>query len=100
MCSRATLVRITADPGCRTLVASQRPPRPASIAIAPTAARRKAQNAMAVSASNCVTGSPGERAGPSAAPRTAVAASANASSPSGAPPSWTRSVQSSMCGDR
>ena len=55
---------------------------------------------MAVSASNCVTGSPGDSDGPSAAARTAVAASAKAPSPIGAPSIWTRSVQSTMWGDR
>ena len=100
MCSRAMFVRATAASGWRTLVASQRPPRPASIAIAATPARRKAQNAIAVRASNWVTGSPAGRAGPPAASRTAVAASAKAASPIGSPPTWTRSAQSPTWGDR
>ena len=45
----------------RTLVASSRPPSPASITPASTPAAARATNAAAVSASNWVTESPGSR---------------------------------------
>ena len=61
---------------------------------------RKAQNAIAVRASNWVTGSPSASAGPPAAVAHRAAASAKAASPIGSPSTWTRSVQSTTWGDR
>ena len=81
-----------------TLVASRRPPSPASMTAYCTRAAAKATNAAAVSSSNWVTGpsSPAERSATSAACSVRSSAWVNASSEIGSPRIRTRSRQDVM----
>ncbi len=93
MCSSEMLVSTwTRDRGS-TFVASSRPPRPASTTPHSTPAASNAQNAAAVSASNCVTRVP-------AASRTRSTASSYASGAISAPRIRIRSRNDVMCGER
>src|SRR5947207_1043693 len=74
----------------RTLVASNRPPRPASTTATSTPAAANSESAAAVSVSNCVAPTR------SAAARTRPIA---ASKPASSPPTWIRSLQPETCGD-
>ena len=101
VCSSATLVSTTTLSAGRTLVASKRPPRPASITIASTLLRANTVNAAAVSTSNWVTcrrRQPDRACRPRRAPprsprrrRTCPTARSSTS---------MRSRQPAMCGDR
>ncbi len=84
------------------LVASSRPPRPASITAAFTRARARATKVAAVAASNSVTTSPSSRVRltPSAALATCATASAQAPGVISSPRIMVRSVQRVVCGER
>src|SRR6201996_1334384 len=98
---RPTEVRTVTREGI-VLVASRRPPRPASIAAALTRARARATKVAAVAASNSVTASSfsSVRLTPSAAAATWATASAHASGAISSPRISVRSVQREVCGDR
>ena len=84
-----------------TLVASRRPPSPASITPTFTFAAARATNAAAVSSSNWVTGpsSPAARSAACAACSACSRASSKASAAIGSPPITMRSRQSARCGE-
>ena len=86
VCSSPIEVSTVAFDG-RTLVASSRPPSPASITANSTLASARATNAVAVAASNCEIASPGSsvRWTPSTAAAVRSAAEANASVPISSP---------------
>ena len=85
-----------------TLVASSRPPSPASITPNSTRAEARATKAVAVTASNWVTDSPSAsvRLTTSIDWATRSAAAANSPASISAPPIRTRSDQRSVCGER
>ena len=84
------------------LVASRRPPSPASIAAACTRADARARKVAAVAASNWVTASPSSRVRltPSAARATCSTASAQAAGATSSPWTSVRSDQRAACGER
>ena len=98
VCSRAMLVSTTTG-ALTTLVASRRPPSPASSATASTPLSAKASRAATVSTSNCVV-SPSSPGSPATSVRTRSTAAANTGSSTGRPSTITRSVQPEMCGER
>ena len=101
VCSSAIEVSAVTFDGI-TLVASRRPPSPASITPASTLARARARSATAVPASNWVTRSPSSkpRSAASAASATSPTASANGSGSISAAPIRIRSDQRSRWGER
>ena len=101
VCSSPTDVSTVTRDGS-TLVASSRPPSPASITPTSTRAAARATNAAAVSASNWVTDSPGSRLRSTVctAWATRSTAAANASGSISAPRIRTRSRQRSSWGER
>ena len=101
MCSSPTLVSTTTG-APSTLVASWRPPRPASTTATSTPRRASSANAAAVSSSNCVTRSPSSsvRSTLAAAAAARCTAAPKASAPRSASPIRIRSANEVRCGDR
>ena len=100
VCSNPTLVSTTTG-APRTFVASQRPPRPASITATSTSRRASSENAAAVSSSNWVTRSPpvSVRSTFAAAAAARWTAAPNASGARSASPIRIRSANVVRCGD-
>ena len=101
VCSRPTLVSTCTFEGI-TLVASKRPPRPASITATSTPRRASSENAAAVSASNWVTWSSASalRSTSSAACSARSTAAANAAGSRSASSIRIRSQNETRCGER
>ncbi len=101
VCSRPTLVS-TATGAASTLVASWRPPRPASTTAASTPRSASSENAAAVSSSNWVTRSPpvSVRSTLTAAAAARSTAAPNASGSRSASPMRMRSAKVERCGDK
>ena len=100
VCSRLTEVSACTLDGI-TLVASKRPPRPASITATSTPRRASSWYAAAVNASNCVTWSSGSavRLTSSAACAARLTAAAKSLSETACSPTSIRSRNERRCGD-